>query len=442
MNQGLARATVRATLYEVIYLSLVSISIALPGAKPFNLNIKFFLAGALLVLLAIYPRSGDSPAQRWPSWRLQGLHFIALGVILAIWSGIAYQHSFNPLPELRSMAAPILILALFHPLRIDPVRFVATVAWSSAVYVCWKLLASFGIYFGVWSYNQFHTLMHGVMGAELVGSPSCLPKFFSLVMVNDLLIAFSPLLLLRADLPRLLCHAVVFLGGIAILATNARYLVVTYYIVLISTFVLLRMRRALTPWTLLAALALGIFSATWGSCLLDRIIGCESCLHSRQSAAKNEADVQPSEKWDVQPSENNVRPSANEYSDSFRHAQFIAMVGVIESHPWLGTGVGSYVRDYVRLPLYPYSYELMLLSYVYKFGLVGMIVLAALAFSYAWRVVGRNILAWGALGLAVAGGIFDPYYESSIFAIVILLIARALPARERLKASSERDYAR
>jgi hypothetical protein len=66
---------------------------------------------------------------------------------------------------------------------------------------------------------------------------------------------------------------------------------------------------------------------------------------------------------------------AVELSDNIRTLQFDSLINSFYDHYLIGNGIGSYARDYVRGEKYPYSYELQWISFLMKFGVIGMVIL-------------------------------------------------------------------
>jgi hypothetical protein len=69
----------------------------------------------------------------------------------------------------------------------------------------------------------------------------------------------------------------------------------------------------------------------------------------------------------------------------------------------------------------PYSYELQLLSFISKFGLIGFALLSVGAGLLCALLFGRNIAAWAILATLGASGLTNPFYESSAFGVAFVL---------------------
>lgn len=62
-----------------------------------------------------------------------------------------------------------------------------------------------------------------------------------------------------------------------------------------------------------------------------------------------------------------------EESDSIRWTQAGELLEGIREHLWFGSGMGSYLEDYVRNTILPFTYELEYLSFVYQLGIIGFL---------------------------------------------------------------------
>ncbi len=61
------------------------------------------------------------------------------------------------------------------------------------------------------------------------------------------------------------------------------------------------------------------------------------------------------------------------FSDSIRNEQAIKLFDGFKEHPLIGHGMGSYLSEYVRSQVVPYSYEKEYISFLYQFGVIGFI---------------------------------------------------------------------
>lgn len=62
-------------------------------------------------------------------------------------------------------------------------------------------------------------------------------------------------------------------------------------------------------------------------------------------------------------------------SDTTRAIQMRELWGGISDKLWFGHGMGSYLPDYIRSEMFPFSYELEYLSFVYQLGIIGFLLI-------------------------------------------------------------------
>ncbi len=76
--------------------------------------------------------------------------------------------------------------------------------------------------------------------------------------------------------------------------------------------------------------------------------------------------------------------NATDISDNIRDVQKIELINGIKDSPLFGHGTGSYLLNYIRSDITPYSYEKEYLSYIYQFGILGfcMIIIPTIFFFY------------------------------------------------------------
>ena len=117
----------------------------------------------------------------------------------------------------------------------------------------------------------------------------------------------------------------------------------------------------------------------------------------------------------------------NDYSDGIRSEQFNYIFTSILSNPMFGSGIGFYLKDYIRSESLSYSYEIQLLAFVMQFGIVGFILYFSFVFYYLVvknkerqsqhkRIVIFLLMMW------IASGFLNPVMFSSIGGITFLII--------------------
>jgi len=112
-----------------------------------------------------------------------------------------------------------------------------------------------------------------------------------------------------------------------------------------------------------------------------------------------------------------------EYSDTIRLKQFTALLDAWEDVPIFGGGLGYNTKDYIRLT---YLYEVQWVSFLLKFGLVGISFLVFLLFLLFYKILdGKKTLDHYVLAFVllcyILGAFTNPILLSSITAIFYVL---------------------
>ncbi|MCL1825571.1 MAG: hypothetical protein FWG26_06445 [Betaproteobacteria bacterium] len=123
-----------------------------------------------------------------------------------------------------------------------------------------------------------------------------------------------------------------------------------------------------------------------------------------------------------------------EYSDSLRFEQIPPLIAAWENLPLIGGGLGYYAKDYTRSNVLLYAYEVQWVSFLAKFGILGISFLGFLVFLLFYKILsGRRSLDHYALAFAllcfILSGFTNPILLNStaaVFYILPLIIASAL----------------
>ena len=406
----------------------------LPSAKLYGLNVKIALAIMLVAFGAPAWRELvlDDQTRRFARRCVALFAYFAL--LLACWSLVALQNGFTPLPELRSMLGPAVLIAAYHP-RLVPKRWLlGAYAASSVIYAVLKLLWLTGVYLGVVQEFDLVVIGRQVFEIEMVAGPTCRAGLRRLALVNDLAVVMFPLLLLESRYRRAWVYGALVLCGLAVLSSYSRYLMFAFVVICVITALQLGSSRArlAIAGCVVVALALG-FAIDGGNCLASRLFPLgglsEASAAAGVSSSGREAD--PSSVTAYRDG-----TALNRQADEIRRMEFHRLTELIGKQPLFGYGVGSYDRGYVRSPQMPYSYELQLLSFVLKFGIVGFALIACGAIALCALLFGRQLLPWAGTTALAASGLANPFYESSAFGVAfVLLVASfsdwAVASRER-----------
>ena len=392
--------------YGAAYSGLVAATVLLPSAKLQDFNIKFALAATVLgcgVLAWRGALSGDDLAARLGRLHLAVVAY--LGAIVACWSVMATANSFDPLPEVRSMLGPLFLVAAYHPHLVPKLWLLGLYCASAIIYSSAKLFLMFGVYLGAFTAFDLVLIGRSFFEIELVAGPTCRAGLHRLALPNDLAVAMFPLLLLDHRYRGPWVYIALALCGLAVLSSYSRYLTVAFIAISVIAAWQLVSTRARTAVMAALVATLAIAYAVDGNCLLPRLIPVAKAATSEPDAVTVYSDGR----------------ALNVHADSIRKEQFARLKALIAQKPLVGHGVGSYDPDYVRSTHMPYSYELQLLSFVSKFGLIGFALLTLGAGVLCALLFGRNIAAWAVLATLAASGVANPFYESSAFGVAFVL---------------------
>lgn len=110
-------------------------------------------------------------------------------------------------------------------------------------------------------------------------------------------------------------------------------------------------------------------------------------------------------------------------SDEIRHEQASALTDLWLRAPFFGHGLGAYNAALIRSAQEPYSYELQLLSFLPKLGVVGLFFLMIPAsLGLLFLVMTRNFLALSLVSLLLLVSAFNPYMLNSSMALFYAFI--------------------
>lgn len=121
--------------------------------------------------------------------------------------------------------------------------------------------------------------------------------------------------------------------------------------------------------------------------------------------------------------------SSAEYSDSFRVEQKIYLWEGIWKTPLFGQGLGSYIREYLRSEITPFSYEAEYISFIYQFGFIGFaLIVGGIILNFAimcFRGIKRCrlfLLVLLNFGIWILRPLYNPQFLSSSSGMVIVAI--------------------
>jgi len=114
---------------------------------------------------------------------------------------------------------------------------------------------------------------------------------------------------------------------------------------------------------------------------------------------------------------------ATKGSDDIRNIQAHVLIDDFKLRPLFGWGMGGFDRNYVRTSSAPFSYELEILAFFSKFGIIGALCPVLLLLSYAKLIYNRKaIFVLFSFFVALSYGFFNPYIVNTSFALLMFML--------------------
>lgn len=117
------------------------------------------------------------------------------------------------------------------------------------------------------------------------------------------------------------------------------------------------------------------------------------------------------------------------FSDNIREDELLILSNGFWESPFIGRGLGAYIRGFIRLQLHPYSYELEYLSFLYQFGIFGFIAIVIpiiyVAYKNSVGILHRGIAKFITLVnflIWLLKPIFNPNFLSSSSGMLISIL--------------------
>ena len=117
------------------------------------------------------------------------------------------------------------------------------------------------------------------------------------------------------------------------------------------------------------------------------------------------------------------------FSDNIREEELLILSNGFWESPFIGRGLGAYIRDFIRLQSHPYSYELEYLSFLYQFGIFGFITIVIpiiyVAYKNSVGILHRGIAKFITLVnflIWLLKPIFNPNFLSSSSGMLISIL--------------------
>lgn len=265
--------------------------------------------------------------------------------------------------------------------------------YGAFTYSLLKVMAATLISTGVLSFTTFFNTIETIFGYRLVSM--LISQEYNIVriyIVNDLLIAFTPIILFSAQKvikSKILITITYITLLLSMLLCYSRFLLVIYLIAsLLPFFSIVKLN--------INKVIISVFTLGFSLIYLT-INGLPESISKRFSTS----DI------------NNIS------SDGIRNEQFEAIVKMISENLFLGAGIGSYSSQYIRTE---YIYELQWLSMVFKFGFPAFIILVTLILLYLNKNFKINYKSLISISLLLSSGLFNPYLQSTVMGVAMLLM--------------------
>ena len=344
------------TLKIVIFL-FVFLNLSIPGGDIFGINLKLILLATFLLPLVL-SLFHITKLKRDPVFIISALLFLWI-LLSSLLSFLNDTRTFYILMELRVIIPVVVIVGAFWLLfekNNDLERpIISFVAISLVTFSLYKIFLELCLVFGILSIEDIFSISDVVGGNKPVHSPMPFNMVRLFWTKPDFILSLSPIFILtffkKINLDKWVYPALSIIA-IAVVIGFSRALMVCFAMMLIMGLLI---RNGWKDT---------IIKASVGGLLLLIFFGKQiiTLLAHRFSS---------------------------EYTgngDEKRVEQMLALLDHWSNHLWFGSGIGSNA-NYIRVPEYPFSYELYLLSFFMKTGLVGLILFSALLFVINYKLV-------------------------------------------------------
>lgn len=295
--------------------------------------------------------------------------------------------------EVFGFLSPILIIALYNKYLLPPSNLKKIILFGVFLYSLFKVVIVALISMKLLVFTDFTDFIQNAFNYKIV-SMLIIPELniVRIYIVNDLLVAFSPLLFLSSEKiikSKLITTILFTLITLSMLISYSRYLIAIFVIVLLLAIFKtnnLTKTKIVSLLSGLAAIALWLI-----------IFGLPEQIRTRFSSTDY----------------NNMQ------SDAIRDYQLEAILEMITNHLFFGAGAGSYNPYFIR---FEYVYELQLLSFVFKFGIPAFILLCAVILMYFINNFELSFKSIALILLLLSSSIFNPYLETTVFGVSVMIL--------------------
>lgn len=380
-------------IYKYSYLALILFTFISLSGSIYGINVKLLLTAivglSLFFILLKY---------EFRVYKINILLTIIFLTIITCALAIGFNNYTVPqnyaIKEYIGFLSPLIILALFNKDSVTINSVKNTMLLGAIVFSSCKLISVILISVDVVNFLDFYDFLESLFGYRIV-SMHINPEYniVRIYVINDLLIAISPILLFGKNK-----LAVSEVNRVLILVIFSLSMFISYSRFLIIVFILTIIISAIVETQLKITLKKALLSHI-GICLIFSSIvfyGLPDSIIKRFSSAS----------------------VANVSSDAVRSEQFNAVFEMINDHLIFGSGLGSSNWDYRA----GYVYELQWLSFGFKLGLPLLSILFTVIlifFRSNYNITPKSTLI---IVIVLSSSLFNPYLQSTVMGACILMI--------------------
>ncbi|MCM3574403.1 hypothetical protein M3172_14500 [Mesobacillus subterraneus] len=383
--------------YKVWFSILLIWTIISPSAKLFNLQIfkgLLLLTGISLIIQIAFDKNF-----KFKSWNLVILLLYILIISLGYLIGIIKGFHETAYEEYLAFLAPVFIISLYQKKYISKHHVIKIIFYSVLTYSILKVIIAILISLNIFHFNDFSNFTAKTFNMSFISYPMHLNlNIYRIYYVNDFLVSIMPLFLLKdkVKLKKELKPLFIAIFTLSILLSYSRFLIILYvFLVLVSVTrrtLWLKESKDKTIINLIKIFII-ILISIW---LLNK-----SMIIDLASSRFYLED--------------------NYSADTIREQQFGVLRDMLVNNIWTGFGIGSYDKSFIRSENL-FSYELQWLSFASKFGIPLFTAFIFVIFLYIKKNVFLNSQSLLILSAVFSVGFFNPYLQSQIFGVVLLVI--------------------
>ncbi len=346
--------------------------------------------------------------------------FFMIIMFASIWSFISIINGYSTsmLMCFKALISLLLIVMLSYLLHIHSIinykKVYSLLVFVAIATVVIKLISELVLVFNIIEWNEYRRIYTSIFGSELTTMEMQIGDFtfYRLMTTNDsiplIIFAFFVVYEKRNIIKKLL---VVFFMSIYTLIVYSRMVIFQFAVLLfVCAFCFLYDFIKRTTVNRIIFLSIGIIAVFVAGFII---------LHSKPELVDNIKTT----------IEERFFSETVEFSDSFRDKQYKELWQGFKEKPILGHGLGSYIIGYQRSTSSPFSYEAEYLSFLFQFGILGMMFIILPIIAMFFYVCLRDVtekklklIVFVNLCIWAIKPFFNPQFLSSNSGIVIVTI--------------------